>query len=70
MTDGDMLRLKDRISGQYVRFVVTGLYRPRQVSSEYWDLNDIALTGSSTASGFTTYGPLAVQAGAFAGPRR
>ena len=68
VTDGDTLRLKDRISGQYVRFVVTGLYRPRQVSSEYWNLNDIALTGSSTASGFTTYGPLAVQAGAFAGP--
>ena len=55
--------MKDRISGQYVRFVVTGLYRPRQVSSEYWNLNEIALTGSSTASGFTTYGPLAVQAG-------
>ena len=68
VTDGDTLRLKDRISGQYVRFVVTGLYRPRQVSSEYWNLNDIALTGSSTASGFTTYGPLAVQAGAFARP--
>ena len=68
VTDGDMLRLKDGISGHYVRFVVTGLYRPRQVSSEYWNLNDIALTGSSTASGFTTYGPLAVQAGAFAGP--
>ena len=68
VTDGDTLRMKDRISGQYVRFVVTGLYRPRQVSSEYWNLNDIALTGSSTASGFTTYGPLAVQAGAFAGP--
>ncbi len=68
VTDGDTLRMKDRISGQYVRFVVTGLYRPRQVSSAYWNLNQIALTGSSTASGFTTYGPLAVQAGAFAGP--
>ncbi|HEV3290549.1 MAG TPA: FtsX-like permease family protein, partial [Streptosporangiaceae bacterium] len=68
VTDGDTLRMKDRLSGQYVRFVVTGLYRPRQVSSPYWNLNEIALTGSSTASGFTTYGPLAVQAGAFAGP--
>ena len=68
VTDGDTLRMKDRNSGHYVRFVVTGLYRPRQVSSEYWNLNDIALTGSSTASGFTTYGPLTVQAGAFAGP--
>ncbi len=68
VTDGDTLRMKDRISGQYVRFVVTGLYRPRQVSSEYWNLNEVAPTGSSTASGFSTYGPLTVQAGAFAGP--
>ena len=68
VTDGDVLRLKDRVSEQYVRFVVTGLYRPRQVSSPYWGLNDIPLSGSSTASGFTTYGPLTVQAGAFAGP--
>ncbi len=68
VTDGDVLRLKDRVSKQYVRFVVTGLYRPRQVSSPYWGLNDIPLSGSSTVGGFTTYGPLTVQAGAFAGP--
>jgi len=68
VTDGDMLRLKDRVSKQYVRFVVTGLYRPRRVSSPYWGLNDIPLSGSSTAGGFTTYGPLTVQAAAFAGP--
>ncbi len=68
VTDGDVLRLKDRISGQYVRFVVTGLYRPRQVSAPYWGLNDIPLSGSSTVSGFTTYGPLTVPAAAFAGP--
>ena len=68
VTDGDELRLKDRISHQYVRFVVTGLYRPRQVSAPYWGLNDIPLSGSSTAGGFTTYGPLTVPAAAFAGP--
>ena len=34
----------------------------------YWGLNDIPLSGSSTASGFTTYGPLTVPAAAFAGP--
>jgi FtsX-like permease family len=68
VTVGDTLRMKDRLSENYVRFVVTGLYRPRQVSSDYWDLNDIALAGSSTASGFTTYGPLTVSAAAFAGP--
>ena len=29
---GDVLQMRDRISGHLVRFVVTGLYRPRQVS--------------------------------------
>ena len=51
-----------------IRFTVTGLYRPRQVSSPYWGLNDVALSGSTTLSGFTTYGPLTVSAAAFSGP--
>ena len=71
LTVGDVLRLKDRVSGHVTAFVVTGLYRPAQVSgagTSYWGLDDIALSGSSTASGFTTYGPLTVQASAFAGP--
>ena len=36
---GDVLRLRDRITQHYVRFVVTGLYRPRQVSAPYWQLD-------------------------------
>jgi hypothetical protein len=68
VTDGDVLRMQDRVSTHDVTFVVTGLYRPRQVTSSYWGLDDVALSGSSTASGFTTYGPLAVPAVAFAGP--
>jgi hypothetical protein len=69
VTDGDVLRMQDRISSAYVRFVVTGLYRPRQLSSAYWGLDSyVGLAGSSTASDFTTYGPLTVQAAAFAGP--
>ena len=68
VTVGDVLRLKDQISGQDVRFAVTGLYRPRQLTSQYWALDDIATSGSSTVGGFTTYGPLAVQPAAFAGP--
>src|SRR5580693_3366692 len=70
VSTGDVLRMTDRVSGHAVRFVVTGLYRPRQVSgpsAEYWGLDDVALSGSSTASGFTTYGPLTVQPAAFAG---
>ena len=65
---GDMLQLRDRISDRLIRFTVTGLYRPRQVSSPYWLLNDVALSGSTTISGFTTYGPLTVTAAAFSGP--
>ena len=71
VSTGDVLRLKDRVSGHVIRFVVTGLYRPAQVSgasAAYWSLDDVPLSGSSTASGFTTYGPLTVQASAFAGP--
>ena len=41
VTQGDVLRLRDRITQSYVRFVVTGLYRPRQISSEYWSLDDV-----------------------------
>ena len=67
VTVGDALRMQDGITKGYVRFVVTGLYRPRQVSSPYWNLSEIAPSGSSTASGFTTFGPLTVQAAAFAG---
>jgi hypothetical protein len=65
---GDVLRMRDRISNHLVRFVITGLYRPRQVSEPYWGLNDIALSGSSTLSSFTTYGPLTVPSWAFTGP--
>ena len=67
MTVGDVLRMQDRVSRSDVRFVITGLYRPRQVTSEYWALDDVALAGQSTSSGFTTYGPLTVQPAAFAG---
>jgi hypothetical protein len=51
VTDGDVLRMQDRVSTHDVTFVVTGLYRPRQVTSSYWGLDDVALSGSSTASG-------------------
>ena len=71
MTDGDVLRLQDRITARRRHGswspACTG---PRRCLATYWGLDDIAPSGSSTASGFTTYGPLAVQAAAFAGPAR
>src|SRR6185437_10507144 len=60
--------LRDRITGQRVRFVVTGLYRPRRVTTTYWSLDYVGLGGQSPLSGFTTYGPLTVPAAAFRGP--
>jgi hypothetical protein len=71
VTDGDLLRMRDQVSKQLLQFRITGLYRPRQLSGAsagYWGLDDIGLSGSRTDSGFTTYGPLTVQAAAFAGP--
>ena len=65
VTTGDVLRMRDRITQGYVRFVITGLYRPRQVSAAYWNLSLVAPSGSSTAGGFTTFGPLTVQPSAF-----
>jgi hypothetical protein len=50
VTDGDVLRMRTGSPRATVRFVVTGLYRPRQLSSPYWGLDDIALSGSSTAA--------------------
>jgi len=65
---GDTLKLKDRDNGTVVRFVITGLYRPSQAAgpgAQYWQLDVVSLTGASTASGFTTYGPLTVPPAAF-----
>ncbi|HLK78209.1 MAG TPA: FtsX-like permease family protein [Streptosporangiaceae bacterium] len=67
VSPGDVLRMRDRISQGYVRFVITGLYRPRQVAAPYWNLSEIAPSGSITAGGFTTFGPLTVLPAAFAG---
>jgi FtsX-like permease family len=67
VTVGDVLQMRDRITQNYIKFVVTGLYRPRKVSSPYWNLSEIAQSGSSTAGGFTIFGPLTVQASALAG---
>src|ERR1700691_1439821 len=67
LSAGDVLRMTDRVTEGYLRFVVTGLYRPRQVSAPYWELSQVASSGSSTAAGFTTFGPLTVQPAAFAG---
>jgi hypothetical protein len=71
LSPGDVLRLRDRVTGQVVRFRLTGLYAQRPLSgpaASYWGLNIVASSGVSTLGGFTTYGPLVVSQAAFAGP--
>jgi FtsX-like permease family len=65
---GDMLRLRDRVSGAPVTFKVTGLFAERRLSgtaASYWQLNSVPASGSVTAAGFTIYGPLLVDPAAF-----
>jgi hypothetical protein len=65
---GDTIKLKDRDNGDFARFLITGLYRPAQAAgpgTAYWQLDLIGRTGVSTASGFSTFGPLTVQPTAF-----
>ena len=67
---GDVLRVQDRDTNAHLTFVLTGLYAERQSpasAASYWQLNSIPASGSSSASGFTTYGPLVVSASAFPG---
>jgi FtsX-like permease family len=71
LSPGDVLQLRDRITGQLVRFRLTGLYAQRPLSgpaASYWGLSIVSSSGVSSFGGFTTYGPLIVSQAAFAGP--
>jgi hypothetical protein len=68
---GDVLRVRDRLSGGLVSFRITGLFAQRQLSgpaASYWELNTVPASGAVTANGFTTYGPLLVDPAAFPAP--
>jgi hypothetical protein len=68
---GDVLRLRDRLSGALVTFKITGLFAQRQLSGQaasYWELNSVPAAGTITTGGFTTYGPLLVDPSAFPAP--
>ena len=67
---GDVLHVVDRSSDASLTFLLTGLYAERQAlgsAASYWQLNSVPASGSATASGFTTYGPLVVSPSAFPG---
>jgi ABC-type antimicrobial peptide transport system permease subunit len=68
LSSGDVLTLKDGISGATISFRITGLFAPRRLSgtaASYWTLNTIPASGSVTQSGYTMYGPLLVSPAAF-----
>ena len=65
VSPGDLMRLRDRANDREVSFLVTGLFQA--TSTVYWNLNQIAASGSSTTAGFVTYGPLVVNPAAFSG---
>jgi hypothetical protein len=70
VSQGDVLRLRDRNTQAPVSFLVTGLFaerRPTGVATPYWQLDSVPASGSGTAGGFTTYGPLLVDPAAFGG---
>jgi hypothetical protein len=60
---GDVLRMRQQISGHQVPVRVTGLFRPDVAAdhtSVFWQLNPISPSGVTRADGFSTFGPLVV----------
>ncbi|MER7761465.1 FtsX-like permease family protein [Streptomyces sp. NPDC097619] len=54
---GTELKLTDRLAGTPLTVRITGLYRPRDTSDPYWQLDPLAGRGVREMV-FTTYGPL------------
>ena len=70
LSPGDVLQVRDRNSNAALTFKITGLYAERRTpasAASYWQLNSIPASGSTTSSGFATYGPLVVSPAAFPG---
>jgi hypothetical protein len=65
---GRQFLLDDRLSGLPLRVTVTGVYRPADASSPYWQLDPLGGRGIHTLA-FTTYGPLLADPGSFTSGR-
>ncbi|MGY5127135.1 FtsX-like permease family protein [Streptomyces nigrescens] len=67
LAPGRRFTLDNRLSGPARLAVeITGVYRPKDRADPYWKLDDLGGRGVRTA-GFTTYGPLLTDPGAFRG---
>jgi FtsX-like permease family protein len=65
---GDVLRVRDRLSGEPAAFDITGVFGRRQgtgLAGSYWRLSYIPASGLSASGGSDTYGPLVVSQAAF-----
>jgi hypothetical protein len=65
LAPGAVLTLRDRSTLARFRVRVSGLFTLRDPASGYWGLDLIGAAGVSAQPGFTTYGPLVVDAAAF-----
>ncbi len=65
LAPGQVLVLRDRDTGAGARLRLTGIFRPRDPASPYWDLSLIAPGGVSVQGSFATYGPFVVDPSVF-----
>jgi len=57
---GQVLVLRDSLTGTPVRLRVTGLFRPRDPAGAYWRLSLLGTAGKLVQGTFVTYGPMLV----------
>ncbi|UWE08397.1 ABC transporter permease [Actinacidiphila bryophytorum] len=65
---GAQITLADRLGGPPLKVDITGVYRPADPASPYWQLDPLAGRGIHTLA-FTTYGPLLADPGTFSSGR-
>ncbi|WP_329132114.1 ABC transporter permease [Streptomyces sp. NBC_01476] len=65
---GRAVTLADRLGGRPLRIRITGVYRPADATSPYWQLDTLDGRGIHTLA-FTTYGPMLVADGTFGSGR-
>ena len=65
---GARLTVTDRLDGPSAKVRITGLYRPRDTTSPYWQLDELKGRGVVKRH-FTTYGPLLAHPSVLAGDR-
>ncbi len=65
-TVGEVLDLRDNVTGVPARLRVTGLFRTRDPAAPYWGLSLLGTSGRVVRGTFVTYGPMLVDPTAFA----